>query len=146
MKTVLTAVASVAILIVFLIIVFTLSSSWDAIGDVGILDFLFGTQWSPSSGAYGAAAIILGTLLVTLGAIAFAIPLGIGAAIYISEVANPKARNTLKLVCEIFAGIPFAEIGETNTGNSLEFVSAAGKVDLPLEEMVASYKATLAGV
>ena len=111
MKTVLTAVASVAILIVFLIIVFTLSSSWDAIGDVGILDFLFGTQWSPSSGAYGAAAIILGTLLVTLGAIAFAIPLGIGAAIYISEVANPKARNTLKLVCEIFAGIPSVVYG-----------------------------------
>lgn len=111
MKTVLTAVASVAILIVFLIIVFTLSSSWDAIGDVGILDFLFGTQWSPSSGAYGAAAIILGTLLVTIGAIAFAIPLGIGAAIYISEVANPKARNTLKLVCEIFAGIPSVVYG-----------------------------------
>ncbi len=111
MKTVLTAVASVAILIVFLIIVFTLSSSWDAIGDVGILDFLFGTQWSPSSDAYGAAAIILGTLLVTLGAIAFAIPLGIGAAIYISEVANPKARNTLKLVCEIFAGIPSVVYG-----------------------------------
>ena len=111
MKTVLTAVASVAILIVFLIIVFTLSSSWTAIGDVGILDFLFGTKWSPSSGAYGAAAIILGTLLVTLGAIAFAIPLGLGAAIYISEVANPKARNTLKLVCEIFAGIPSVVYG-----------------------------------
>lgn len=56
------------------------------------------------------------------------------------------AKSDVPRLREIFAGIPFAEIGETNTGNSLEFVSAAGKVDLPLEEMVASYKATLAGV
>ena len=47
---------------------------------------------------------------------------------------------------EIFAGIPFAEVGETNTSGNLEFVSAAGKVDVPVEEMVANYKATLAGV
>ena len=111
MKIVLTAIASVAILIVFLIIVFTLSSTGSALSEVGILEILFGTRWAPSSGAYGAAAIILGTLLVTLGAIIVALPLGLGAAIYLSEIASPKVRNILKPVCEIFAGIPSVVYG-----------------------------------
>ena len=111
MKVVLTAIASVAILIVFLIIVFTLSSTGSALSEVGILEILFGTTWSPSSGAYGAAAIIIGTLLVTLGAIIVALPLGLGAAIYLSEIASPKVRNILKPVCEIFAGIPSVVYG-----------------------------------
>lgn len=111
MKIVLTAIASVAILIVFLIIVFTLSNSWGAITEVGILDFIFGTRWSPSSDVYGAAPIIVGTLLVTLGAIVVALPLGLGAAIYLSEIASPKIRNILKPVCEIFAGIPSVVYG-----------------------------------
>ena len=56
------------------------------------------------------------------------------------------AKEDVARLREIFAGIPFAEIGETNAGSSLEFISAAGNVDIPVEEMVASYKATLAGV
>ena len=75
-----------------------------------ITDEEYGTKNAAATDT-ATAAIILGTLLVTLGAIAFAIPLGLGAAIYISEVANPKARNTLKLVCEIFAGIPSVIFG-----------------------------------
>ena len=56
------------------------------------------------------------------------------------------AKGDVAKLKEIFAGIPFAEVGETNTSGNLEFVSAAGKVDVPVEEMVANYKATLAGV
>lgn len=111
MRFVLLAVASVAVLIIFLIIAFILGNSWGAVGEVGILHFLFGSDWSISNETFGAFNIIAGTLLVTLGAIAFAVPVGLGAAIYISEIASPKLRNILKPVCEVFAGIPSVVYG-----------------------------------
>ena len=111
MKFVLLAIASVAVLIVFLIIVFILGNSWGAIEEVGILHFLFGNDWNISKETFGALNIILGSILVTIGAIAFALPIGLGAAIYISEIASPKMRNILKPVCEVFAGIPSVVYG-----------------------------------
>ena len=111
MKFVLLAIASVAVLIVFLIIVFILGNSWGAIEEVGIIHFLFGNDWNISNETFGAINIILGSILVTIGAIAFALPIGLGAAIYISEIASPKMRNILKPVCEVFAGIPSVVYG-----------------------------------
>ncbi len=111
MKYVLTGIACVAVLVIFLIIVFIATNSFDAIGEVGILDFIFGTEWDPEDGIYGAFPVILGTVLVTIGAMAIAIPLGVGCAIYISEVAPSKYRNILKPICEVFAGIPSVVYG-----------------------------------
>ena len=115
-KLILTALALVSVAVVFFIIAFILYNSWDAISQVGIVDFVFGTVWSPSTERYGAAAIILGTILVTAGSMAVCIPLGISAAIFLSEIASERTRNILKPVCEIFAGIPsviFGFIGMT---------------------------------
>ena len=111
MKYVLTGIACVAVLVIFLIIVFIATNSFDAIGEVGILDFIFGTEWDPEDGIYGAFPVILGTVLVTIGAMAIAIPLGVGCAIYISEVAPSKYRSILKPICEVFAGIPSVVYG-----------------------------------
>ncbi len=111
MKYVLTAIASVAVLIIFLIIFFVGINSVDALEEIGILKFIFGTEWDPSDGIYGALPVITGTVLVTLGSVVFAVPLGIGAAIYISEIAPSKYRNILKPICEVFAGIPSVVYG-----------------------------------
>ena len=111
MKIVLLAVSSLAVLIIFLIIFFILRSSLGAMSDIGILDFIFGDRWSPSHGDYGALPLIAGTLLVTLGAMAFAVPVGLCSAIYISEVAPKSFRNIIKPVCELFAGIPSVVYG-----------------------------------
>ena len=111
MKYVLTGIACVAVLVIFLIIVFIAGNSVDAISNVGILDFIFGSEWNPEDGIYGAFPVILGTVLVTIGAMAIAIPLGVGCAIYISEIAPSKYRSILKPVCEIFAGIPSVVYG-----------------------------------
>lgn len=111
MKYALTAVACAAVLIIAFIILFIFGNSTKAISEIGIIDFLTGTVWQPLSGDYGALPVITGTLLVTLGAIAFALPVGLCAAVYISEVANPKARKILKPICEIFAGIPSVVYG-----------------------------------
>jgi phosphate transport system permease protein len=80
---------------------------------VPIGDFLFGTDWTPQfePPSFGVLAIVVGTLNVTLWAMLFAIPIGLGAAIYLSEYARPRVRKAVKPVLEILAGIPTVAIG-----------------------------------
>jgi phosphate transport system permease protein len=80
---------------------------------VPVDEFLFGTDWTPQfePPSFGVLAIVVGTLNVTLWAMVFAIPLGLGAAIYLSEYAHPRVRKTLKPILEILAGIPTVAIG-----------------------------------
>lgn len=111
MRYVLLAVSSLAVLVVLLIILFTLGNSITAIKEIGILDFLFGDVWRPSGGDYGALPLITGSILVTLGSMVLAVPVGIACAIYISEIAPVKLRTTLKPVVELFSAIPSVVFG-----------------------------------
>lgn len=111
MRYVLLAVSSLAVLIVLLIILFILGNSVTAIKEIGILDFLFGDVWRPSGGDYGALPLITGSILVTLGSMVLAVPVGIACAIYISEIAPAKLRTTLKPVVELFSAIPSVVFG-----------------------------------
>ena len=80
---------------------------------VAPLDFLFGTRWSPSfvPESFGVLPLIAGTLSVVLWGLLAAIPLGLGAAIYLSEYASPRVRSILKPGLEILAGIPTVVYG-----------------------------------
>jgi phosphate transport system permease protein len=80
---------------------------------VGVGNFLFGSTWAPAQVVpiYGISALIIGTLLVTLGAMIFAVPLSIGCAIYISELATPRIKSILKPATELLAGIPSVVYG-----------------------------------
>ncbi|CAA7616672.1 ABC-type phosphate transport system [Candidatus Terasakiella magnetica] len=88
---------------------------------VPITDFLFGLGWSPqmsiradqtgSSGAFGMVPLFTGTLLVSVVAMVVAAPLGLLAAIYMSEYAQPKVRAMAKPLLEILAGIPTVVFG-----------------------------------
>jgi phosphate transport system permease protein len=80
---------------------------------VPIDEFLFGTDWTPQfePPSFGVLAIVVGTLNVTLWGMLFAIPIGLGAAVYLSEYAAPGVRKTVKPVLEILAGIPTVAIG-----------------------------------
>ncbi len=80
---------------------------------VPIDEFLFGTKWAPQfePPSFGVLAIVAGTLNVTLWGMLFAIPIGLGAAVYLSEYARPRVRKTVKPVLEILAGIPTVAIG-----------------------------------
>jgi len=105
-KYLLTGVAAASVAIIFLIILFILIESTDAIAEIGPWKFITGTRWDPFLGEYGAFPVIMGTVLTTIGALAIAVPLGITSAIFISEVVPEKVRNILKPICEVFAGIP----------------------------------------
>jgi len=75
---------------------------------VSIRDFLFNTDWHPTSDPpdFGILSLIIGSFLVTLGALIISIPLGLGSAIYISEIASTRMREILKPIIELLAGIP----------------------------------------
>lgn len=74
-----------------------------------LTEFLFSVEWYPTSVTdirYGVLAMVAGTLAVTALAMAIAVPLGIGGAIYLSEFCAPALRETLKIVIELLAAIP----------------------------------------
>ncbi len=84
------------------------------IDKINLQDFLSGKQWFPTAEPamqFGTLPLILGTLLVSVFAILFALPIGIATAIYMAEVANPKFRNIMKPVIELLAGIPSVVFG-----------------------------------
>jgi len=112
-KTVWFCTALSAIVAIVFILLFLISDSLPIFQQVGVIPFLFGTTWFPTGNppVYGVAVLIIATVLVTLGAMVFAIPLSIGCAIYISELAPPKIKNILKPAVELLAGIPSVVYG-----------------------------------
>ncbi len=74
--------------------------------EVNLVDFLTGTKWQPHIGAFGILPLVTSTFITSLIAMLIAIPLGMAAAIYLSEYASMKVRKTLKPILEILAGIP----------------------------------------
>ncbi|HDM67268.1 MAG TPA: phosphate ABC transporter permease PstA [Thermoplasmatales archaeon] len=105
-----------AVISIFLILVFLLNESIPIFRETGI-GFLMGDTWKPEGEilgfkpSYGALPLILATLLSTLGAITIAVPLAIGSAIFISEIAPEKLRNIVKPAIELLAGIPSVVYG-----------------------------------
>ena len=74
--------------------------------EVNFLATLTTTEWKPHIGKFGIWPLLNATLMTTLIAMLIAIPLGMAVAIYLSEYAKPKVRNTLKPILEVLAGIP----------------------------------------
>jgi len=75
--------------------------------------FLTGTTWSPGQvgSQFGAVPIFTGTFMITLIAMAVAVPIGLGSAVYMSEYASHKVRDYLKPILEVLAGIPTVVYG-----------------------------------
>ncbi|GAB3500387.1 phosphate ABC transporter permease subunit PstC [Amycolatopsis cihanbeyliensis] len=92
---------------------------WTFFGNVDIGEFLTGTSWTAGFGDksswtdkdWGVLPLVVGTLSTTLIALLVAVPLGLGAAIYLSEYANARTRRVLKPVLEILAGVPTVVYG-----------------------------------
>lgn len=99
-----------AILFVVLIFYFLLSSGLPALWEVPISN-LFSTRWYPIEEYYGILPLLGGSLIVTLGASVIAVPLGIGTAVYIAEIAPRWAREILKPFIEVLAGVPSVVLG-----------------------------------
>jgi phosphate transport system permease protein len=95
---------------VLLIFLFLLREGVPAFFEVPVAN-LFSTRWYPTFGLFGTLPLILGSVIVTVAAILIALPLGVATAVFVREVAPAWAREILKPLIEVLAGIPSVVLG-----------------------------------
>ncbi len=79
--------------------------------DSNIIEFLTTTTWQPSIGKFGVLPLVNSTLMTSFFAMLIALPMGLSAAIYLSEYASSRTRSILKPVLEVLAGVPTVVYG-----------------------------------
>jgi phosphate transport system permease protein len=103
--------ASVSFVILVAIAIFTLKEGLPAFEEIGLLNFLFGIEWRPNQDQFGILPMIIGSLFVTVVAMAIAIPLGVACAVLLAEVAPNRFRQILRPSIELLVGIPSVVYG-----------------------------------
>jgi len=103
----------VSVLVLGLIVFSLFREGIPLFGKISIKDFLFGMEWYPTYDppSFGIFPLIVGSLIVTILSTFIAVPLGVLAAIYISEIAPQNIKITLKSVIELLAGLPSVVLG-----------------------------------
>jgi phosphate transport system permease protein len=153
-KLLLAVSATIAILTTIGIVVSLIAESMRFFSMVSPIDFLFGLTWTPQqmafradqvggTAAFGFIPLLTGTLLITFIAMVVAAPLGIMAAVYLSDYATPQVRAVGKPVLEILAGIPTVVYGFFAALTVAPFIRNSGQA-FGLD--VASESALAAGV
>lgn len=102
-----------AVVVVALVCGFLIRQGMPALQQVGLKEFITGQRWIPSSPfpGYGALSMIVGTLMVSLAALAIAVPWGVGGAMFLAEVSPWLIREIIKPFLEVLAGIPSVVVG-----------------------------------
>ena len=107
-------VSITALLILIGIFIFLFITGIKTFTQISPIEFFFGTEWNPTAyrePKWGILSLIIGTLMIAFGSLIIAIPLGLASAIYLSDIAKPKIRETIKPVIEMIAGIPSVVLG-----------------------------------
>jgi len=112
-KGILFFAASLTVLASVLIVFALLRPAIDFFQEVSVVDFFAGSDWKPlfKPAEFGVWSIVVGSLWVASIALVVAIPLGLGAAFFLSEYASPKVRSIIKPILEVLAGIPTVVFG-----------------------------------
>lgn len=110
------AAALTTLLITVLIIVTLVVDAWDFLMKLNDDEHdgwtvLWDLGWFPRRGLYDIATLVIGTLIVTGIAMIVAVPLGLGAAVYLAEYARPRFRKVVKPIIEVLAGVPSVVLG-----------------------------------
>lgn len=113
MRIVFTVSAFTAILAVGLICVFLFAGGLPAMAKIGVFNFLFGTDWSPTNvpASFGILPMIIGSIYVTAGAIIFGVPVGIFTAVFMAKLCPPRVYKLIKPAVDLLAGIPSVVYG-----------------------------------
>jgi phosphate transport system permease protein len=95
------------------IVIVLFQEAWLFFGspEVDLAEFFGTTTWQPETGRFGIWPLMTSTLITSIIALMVAVPLGLGAAIYLSEYASPQARGYLKPILEVLAGVPTVVYG-----------------------------------
>ena len=102
--------ACVAVLAVILIFVFTFWKAIPVITDIGLGEF-FGLTWAPTEGRYGILALLAGSGIVTVGSLAIGVPLAVGCAVFLTEIAGKRLAGIVSTAVDLLAGVPSVVYG-----------------------------------
>lgn len=100
------ALTSVSIVALFAIIIFVFLRALPLFQEVNPFDFIFGTTWNPQNGIFGIAPFIVASVLSTITAVLFGIPIGLFTAVFIAEIAPKKIAGVVLTFVDILAAIP----------------------------------------
>jgi phosphate transport system permease protein len=127
-KVVLALCALISVATTVGIVIALLEPSIEFFREVSIVDFFTGERWAPlfEPPSFGIRPLVVGTLTVTFWACLVALPFGLGAAVYLSEYAPPRIRQTLKSALEVLAGIPTVVFGFFALTAFTPFIQDAG--------------------
>lgn len=103
--------AAIFIAAIIIISLFIFSRGIPLMIKIGIGDFLFNTDWSPTRGRFGIAAMFVGSLAVTSAALLWAVPVGLLTAVFIAEIAPPPMARIMGELISLLAGIPSVVYG-----------------------------------
>lgn len=106
MKIIFTIAACTSVMAVFLIYVFLFANGLPAIGKIGPLKFLLGTEWRPSNEKFGIFPMIVASIYVTGGAILLGVPVAIFTSVFMARYCPKKIYRPLKSGIELMAGVP----------------------------------------
>lgn len=110
-RAVFLAAAFTSLVISALIIASLVGEAWNFVSSVPLDALLGQDQWAPRFDRFDIRTPLVGSLIVTAVAMVIAVPAGLGAAVFLSEYANPRLRRLLKPTLEILAGIPSVVLG-----------------------------------
>ena len=116
MKVVFLIAACASVLAVFLICVFLFANGLPAMGKIGPLKFLFGTEWRPTNDKFGILPMIVASIYVTAGAILIGVPIALFTSVFMARYCPKKIYKPLKSGIELMAGVVLGigrAIGET---------------------------------
>jgi len=105
------AVAFSAVSVLAVITAFIFMEGVPIMFKYGFKSFLGGTNWYPSEKSFGLLPMIVGSLMVTLGALVIGVPLGLSCAVFLTEFSSKKLRRIIKPIIELLAGIPSVVYG-----------------------------------
>jgi phosphate transport system permease protein len=130
----------ISIIVLTLILIFLVYNSFKFFAEYPFFQFLTGTRWAPTSTPekFGLVPLLLGSTLVTVGAILIALPLGVGAAIYIGELAPRALREILKPIIEVLATIPSVVIGFIGIQLIVPLIKSSFKLPIGLTALAGS--------
>jgi phosphate transport system permease protein len=103
--------AALSVITTTAIVISLLGPAFGFFQEVSPADFFLETEWAPAQELFGVLPLVVGTMSVVLWGLLFAIPIGLGAAIYLSEYAPRRVRKVVKPILEVLAGIPTVAIG-----------------------------------
>lgn len=110
-ETTIRAAGVLAVVLVVLIFVFLLRDALPLFKTSSLASLLTGREWYPLDGKFGFLPLIIGSTIVTVGAVVFAVPIGVAAAVYVAEIAPRRLREFLKPAIEMVAAVPSVVIG-----------------------------------